>query len=124
MQPPRDEGQISVDISVLFTNEKTGDRGIVVDDEAVFAIEQFPATSEDRHLANAVLLGQYAEVLRAQHLQSPQTCGQRQHQGENAVLNRRQLDAGELFTACDLVKSHISQLPRYRFVELSRKLAI
>ena len=72
VQALRDHGQVGVDVLVLLANQEAGDGRVVVDQQAVFAVKELAAGGQDGHLADAVLLGQFAEVARAQHLQPPQ----------------------------------------------------
>ena len=67
----RNQRQICVHIMILLADQKTGDGRIVVDNDAVFAVEELAARGQDGLFADAVLLGKLAEVLRAQHLQTP-----------------------------------------------------
>ena len=105
--------QIGVHIVVLLAHQEAGDGGVVVDDQAVFTVEELTARREHGHLADAVLLGQKTEVGGAEHLQAPQSGGKRQHHQQNAVLHHRQLNAGDLFAACCLVKIHGSAFSGY-----------
>ena len=94
IQAAGDEGKIGVDVAILFADQEAGDRRIIVDHEAVFAVEELAARGQNRHFANAILLGQDLEILGAKHLQPPKPRGQRQHHQQNAVLDDRQLDRG------------------------------
>ncbi len=67
-----DEGQIGIDVVVLLADQEAGDGGVVVDEKAALAVKELAAGGEDGLLANAVLLGQRAEVFSAQDLQPPQ----------------------------------------------------
>ena len=59
VEPLGNQRQIGVDVVVLFANQEAGNRRIVVDDEAVLAVEKLAARRQHRHLADAVLLGQH-----------------------------------------------------------------
>ena len=52
-----DQRQVGVDVRVLLADQEAGDGRIVVDDEAVFAVEELAARGQDGFLADAVLLG-------------------------------------------------------------------
>ncbi len=109
----RNHGQIGIDVVVLLAHQEAGNRRIVVDDQAVFAVEELAARRQHGHLANAVLLREHAEVGSAQHLQAPQPRGQRQHHQQDAVLHRRQLNAGDFFAACCFIEIHGSAFSEY-----------
>ncbi len=72
MKSLRDQRQIRIHVAVLFAHQEAGDRRIVVDDQAVFAVKELAPRRQHRHFANAVLLRQHFEVLRAEDLQPPQ----------------------------------------------------
>src|SRR5208283_3265311 len=99
IQAARNQRQIGVDILVLLANQKTGYGRVVVDNDAVFSVEELAARGQDRFLADAILLGQHAVVGYVQHLQAPQAGNQRQHQEKNAVLYHRQLERGYFLAA-------------------------
>ncbi len=99
VQPARDQRQVVVHVAVLLANQKAGDRWVVVHDQPVLAIEEFAAWGQHGLFADAVLLGQKAVVVRAQHLQPPKPRGQRQHHQEDAVLHHRQLEGRKLFAS-------------------------
>ncbi len=99
VQTLRDHGQVGVHILVLLPNQEAGDGRIVVDHQAVLAVKELAAGGEDGDLANAVLLGEFAEVAGSQHLQPPQSGSQCQHHHQNAVLHHCGFHRGELFTA-------------------------
>ena len=106
VQAARNQRQVGVHIAILLADQEAGDRRVVVHDQPVFAVEELAAAGHHRLLADAVLLGELAEVLRAQHLQPPQSGRQRQHHQQNAVLHHRQLEGGELFAASAAVGIH------------------
>jgi len=113
-----DQWQIGVPVAVLFANQKTGDRGVVVHQQVAVAIEEFAAGGQHRLLADAILLGEKPVVVRTQHLQPPKPSSQRQHHQQNAVLHRRQLQGGELLAAIDSAGIHISgvRIPPFSLV--------
>ena len=104
-----DERQIVVHVAVLLADQEAGDGGVVVHHQAVLAVEELAARGQHGNLADAVLLGLQAVIVRAQHLQPPKARGQRQHHEENAVLHHRQLEGGELFVAVDSAGIHVSE---------------
>ena len=68
VQAARDERQIGGDVVALLANEEAGDGGIVVDEEAAFAVEKLAARGEDGHFADAVGFSEGVVVL------PPTTC--------------------------------------------------
>ncbi len=68
-----DEGQVGVEVFDLFAEEVAGDGGIVVDEQAAFAIEEFAARGEDGNLADAVGFGERTEVFSIENLEAPET---------------------------------------------------
>jgi hypothetical protein len=64
-------GKICIEVLLLLAQEIATDRGIVVDDDAAFAVEDAAARRQHRHLANTVLLGQHAVAAGAEDLQPP-----------------------------------------------------
>ncbi len=99
VQPLRNHGQVGVHILVLLPNQEAGDGRIVVDHQPVLAVKQLAAGGQDGHLADAVLLGEFAEVAGSQHLETPKARAQCQHHHQNAVLHHCGFHRGELFTA-------------------------
>ncbi len=74
-----DQRQIGVNILVLLAHQEAGDRRVIVDDEAVLAVEELAARRQDRLFADAILLGQHAVAVDVQHLQPPQARSQGEH---------------------------------------------
>ena len=64
VQAAGDERQVGVEVFDLLAEEVAGDGGIVVDEEAAFAVEEAAARGEHGHLADAVGLRQHAVVRR------------------------------------------------------------
>ncbi len=108
-----DDGQIGVDVVVLLANQEAGDGRIVVNEETALAIEELAAGGEDWLLANAVLLGEQAEVLSAEDLHPPQLRGEHEHQDEDAVLHHRCFEWGEFFAALSAEGVHCALLLGY-----------
>ncbi len=94
VQPQRDHGQIGIHILILFADQETGDRRVVIHQQAVIAVKKLAPRRHDGYFADAVLLRQVAIVGRAQHLEIPQAGHQRQHHHQDAVLHYRGFDAG------------------------------
>ena len=94
-----DQRQVGVDVVALLANEEAGGRRIVVDDQAALAIEELAARCHHGNFADAVLLCQHAEAVRAQHLQAPQAGDERQHHEQNSPLDCYQLDVGDLLAS-------------------------
>ncbi len=82
------QGKIRANIAALLTNQETGDRRVIVHQKPAVAIEELAPGSEDGHFANTVLLRQVAVVLRAQHLQPPQTGEQHQQNSHDDCTAR------------------------------------
>ena len=60
VQALSDQRKVGVEILHLLAKEIAGDRGIVVDQQAAFAVEEPATRSEDRNLADAVGFGEDA----------------------------------------------------------------
>ena len=58
VQAGGDERQVGVEVFDLLAEEVAGDGGVVVDEEAAFAVEEAAAGSEDGNLADAVGFGE------------------------------------------------------------------
>ncbi len=72
MESLGDERQIGVEVLHLLAEEVAGDGGIVVDEEAAFAVEDLAARSEDGDLADAVGFGERTEAFGVEHLEAPE----------------------------------------------------
>ena len=92
VEPPRDQGEVRTQVAARFADQKAGDGGIIVHQQAAFAIEQLAPRSQNGHLADAILLRQRAVVLRSDHLQPPQAGEQYQQDGDDRILHDRQLE--------------------------------
>ena len=101
VETARDERQIGGDVVALFADEEAGDGGIVVDEEAAFAIEEFAARREDGNFADAVGFSEGVVVLPADHLQTPEAEDQNRQDGSDGVLNDSESDGGQLFVAVE-----------------------
>ena len=60
VQALRDQRNVRGDIFHLLAEEIAGDRRIVVDQQATFAVEEAASRGENRHLANPVGFGEDA----------------------------------------------------------------
>jgi hypothetical protein len=87
----RDEGKIGVGVFDLLAEEVTGDGGVVIDEEAAFAVEETAARGEDGDLANAIGLGEGAEVVGTKNLEAPETCDENDENNRDDVLGRVKL---------------------------------
>jgi hypothetical protein len=83
----------------LFADEEAGDGGVVVDEQAVFAIEEFAARSKNGNFANAIGFSERVVVLAADDLQAPEAEDENAHDGGNDVLEEGEADGGQLFVA-------------------------
>ena len=85
-------GKVGPQVAARLTDQEAGDGGVVVHQQAAFAIEQLAPRRQDGHLADTVLLRQGAVVLRTDHLQPPQAGEQHQQNGDDHVLHDRELE--------------------------------
>ena len=92
VQPAGNQRKIRPQVAARFADQEAGDGGIVVHQQAAFAIEQLAPRRQDGHLADTVLLRQRAVVLRANHLQPPQAREQHQQNADDRVLHDRELE--------------------------------
>ena len=94
-----DERDVGPVFGHLLAEDVAGGGRVVVDDEAAFTVEDAAARGEDGNLADAVLFGGSAVVLRAEDLQVPEAGDEDGEDENDDVLGRVQLDGGELFFA-------------------------
>ena len=87
VQPGGDLVGIGVQVAVLIAQQQHGERRIVVDDDAAFAVEDLAARRQDGDLLDAVLFGQRCVVIAARHLQAPQPEGKNQKDSQQDVLH-------------------------------------
>ena len=92
-----DQRQIGVQVLDLFAQEETGDRGIVIDQQTPFAVEQPATWSEHGNLADSVGLGQSTETVRSGNLKPPEPRPQNYQDGGDDILHGMQLRCGKLF---------------------------
>ena len=86
-------------VALLIAQQQDGERRIVVDDDAAFAVEDFAARREDGDLLDAILLGQGVVVVAARDLQPPQAEGQHQKNPQQDVLHCGEPELGDFFLA-------------------------
>ena len=96
-----DEGQVGGDVVALFADEEAGDGRIVIDNEAIFAVENFAARGEDGDFADAIGFSEGVVILTADDLEPPQTEDQNRHDGRDDVLDGGEADTGQLFFAVE-----------------------
>src|ERR1019366_10461446 len=95
-----------------------GKRGVVIDNDPAFAIQDLPAGREDRHVADAILLRQLRVLAALHHLQAPQSVGEHKEDKQNDVLHDGEPEGGNFFFAAE----HQSSVPasRHRRPSLNR----
>ena len=94
-----DEGEIGVEVLDLLAEEVAGDGGVVVDEEAAFAVEEAASGGEDGDLADAVGFGEDAVAVGSYDLEAPEADDQDGEDERDVVLGEVKLDCGELFLA-------------------------
>ena len=94
-----DEGQVGVEVFDLLAEEIAGDGGIVVDEEAAFAVEEAAAGSEDGNFADAVGFGEDAVAIGADDLETPEADEEDGEDERDDVLGGGELGGRELFGA-------------------------
>ena len=96
MKPGGDRRQLSGGIVKLVAQDVAGDGGVVVDDEAAFAIEQTAARGEDGDLADAVGFSEDAVAFCADDLQTIEAGDENAEDGDHDVLAGVQLARRDL----------------------------
>ena len=91
-----DEGKIGVEVLDLFAEEVAGDGGVVVDEEAAFAVEELAARGEDGNFADAVGFGEGTEVVGAEHLKAPEAGEEDDENQRDEILGGVELADGQL----------------------------
>ena len=99
VQSLRDQIGVSGEIAGGIAQQQSGERRIVVDDDAALAVENLAAGRENRNFASLVLLRQRRVELALHHLQPPQPIGQHQKNDEDDVLHRSQAGTRYFFVA-------------------------
>jgi len=92
-----DEWDVGIDVVGLFAEEEAGDGGIVVDNDAAFAVEELAAGGEDGDLTDAVLFGEGAVVIFVEYSQAPHAREQGKNEHGDEVLRHGQFDRGNFF---------------------------
>ena len=92
----RDERKIGVEVFDLFAEKVAGDGGVVVDEEAAFAVEEPAARGEDGNLADAVGLGERTEAFGVEHLEAPEAGQENGENQRDEILDRVKLADGQL----------------------------
>jgi hypothetical protein len=101
VQTARDEGQVGRDVVALFADEEAGDGGIVIDDEAVFAVEEFAARGKNGDFADAIGFSEGVVVLSADDLEAPEAEDENAHDGRDDVLEDGEADSRQFFVAIE-----------------------
>jgi hypothetical protein len=96
MKPLRDQRQVTFKILDLLAEKIAGNRGVVVHEEPLLAVEEFTARSEDRDLADAIGLSERAEVVGVDHLKAPEADQQNSQDQGNKVLDGVELATRQL----------------------------
>jgi hypothetical protein len=100
---------VGLKIAVLIAQQQHGERRIVVDDDAAFAVKDLAARSQDGDLLDAVLFGQRAVVIAARHLQAPQSERQHQEDSQQEILHCGKPELGDFFVATEHQKLQLSK---------------
>jgi hypothetical protein len=101
MEALGDEGQIGIEIFDLFAKQEAGDGGIVVDEEAAFAVEELSAGSEDGNLADTVGFGERTEAFGVENLEAPESGEEDDENQRDEILGGMELADGQLFGLAD-----------------------
>jgi hypothetical protein len=96
-----DERQVGVEIFHLFAEEVAGDGGIVVDEEAAFAVEELAAGGEDWDFADTIGFGERTETFGVEHLEAPEPGEEDGKNERDEILGGVQLADGELLGLAD-----------------------
>src|SRR6266404_726609 len=120
MQPLGDCFRVRIQISRGIAQQQRRKRGVIIDDDPAFAIEDFAARRQNRHIANAVLLRQLRVLAALHHLQPPQPVCQKQENKQYDILHGSEPERGNFFFAAE----HQSSVPASRHRRPSLKSAI
>ena len=112
MQARRNKREVRFQILLLVAQQIAADGRIVVDDDAAFAIKDATARRKNRHLAYAVLLGQYRVAGGAEDLEPPQANTQNEQHQRHHILRGMQLGGREPFFAGDAIEIHADSILR------------
>ena len=123
VQALRNQVRIRIEIARRIAQQQRGERRIVVDDDAPFAVQNLAAGRENRHIANAVLLRRGGVVAALHHLQLPQPVSQHQKDGQDYVLRRRQADFRYFVVAAEHKSVPSTRYPVFPMESLSLRYA-
>ena len=102
VQAAGDERNVGLEVFDLVAQQVAGDRGVVIDQDAAFAVEDLAARGAHRLLAHAVGLRQLPVVVHAQHLEAPHSRSQYSQHQHHHVLGGVELARGNLLIAGDM----------------------
>jgi hypothetical protein len=91
-----DERQVGVEILHLFAEEVAGDGGVVVDEEAAFAVEELAARGEDGDFADTVGFGERTETFGVEYLETPEPGEEDGEYQRDEILGGVELADGQL----------------------------
>ena len=80
-------------------HHERGEGGVVIHDDAAFAVDDFAARSEDGHFAHAVVFGLRGVVVGLRNLEAPEPVAEHEEDDEDAVLHRGQASCRNFFFA-------------------------
>ncbi len=101
VQPLGDGVRVRVQISRRIAQQQRGKRGVVIDNDPAFTIQNFAARRQNRHIADAVLLRQLRVLAALHHLQPPQPVRQKQKNEQHDVLYGGEPEGGNFFFAAE-----------------------
>src|SRR6266403_503760 len=107
MQPLGDCFRVRIQISRGIAQQERGKRGVVIDNDPAFAIEDFAAWRQNWHIAHPVLLRQLRILATLHDLQPPQPICQKQENEQYDVLHGSEPERGNFFFAAE----HQSSVP-------------
>jgi hypothetical protein len=98
-----DKREVGVEIFNLFAEQVAGNRGVVVDQKAAFAIEELAAGGEDGNLADAVGFGERTKTLGVEHLKPPESGEEDDEDDRDEILGGVELAGGQLLGLADVL---------------------
>ena len=93
----RDKRQIRLQVLDLLPQQIARNRRVIVDQQPPLAIKKLAPRSKNRNLANPVCLRKRPEVLRVQHLQTPQAHQQNRQNQCHQILHSMKLPRRQFF---------------------------
>src|SRR5437016_4666132 len=120
MQPLGDCFRVRIQISRGIAQQESGKRGVVIDNDPAFTIEDFASRRQIWHIANAVLLRQLRILATLHDLQPPQPVCQKQENEQYYVLHGGEPERGNFFFAAE----HQSSVPAIRHGHPNLKSAV